>query len=418
MSWAGTYRLFSRATGPFIDLILKKRLRAGKEDPARILERKGDASIDRPDGKLIWMHGASVGETSMLLPLISRLLEDDPELHIVVTSGTVTSAEIMAKRLPKRAFHQYVPIDVPSYVERFLGHWRPDLAIWAESEIWPNLILQTKATGAKMALINARLSEKSLGRWRAKAKFAKQIFGSFDLIISAESWTHHTLKRFSDHVVEQIGNLKSAAPAPEFDKTEALKLISAIGDRPVWLAASTHAEEEGHILSAHEILRQKHKDALLIWVPRHPERGAQISDLCTAEDTKRRSMDEIPESNTMIYIMDTLGEMGLALELSDIAFVGGSLDAKLMGHNPLEPARAGVPILTGPYVASFTDIYDRFFEAKAAMRVKSAKYLGKQLTSMLTRQDVAAQMAERARSVAQESDGILDFTVQKLQDLL
>ena len=266
MSWAGTYRLFSRATGPFIDLILKKRLRAGKEDPARILERKGDASIDRPDGKLIWMHGASVGETSMLLPLISRLLEDDPELHIVVTSGTVTSAEIMAKRLPKRAFHQYVPIDVPSYVERFLGHWRPDLAIWAESEIWPNLILQTKATGAKMALINARLSEKSLGRWRAKAKFAKQIFGSFDLIISAESWTHHTLKRFSDNVVEQIGNLKSAAPAPEFDKTEALKLISAIGDRPVWLAASTHAEEEGHILNAHEILRQKHKDALLIWV--------------------------------------------------------------------------------------------------------------------------------------------------------
>jgi len=224
--------------------------------------------------------------------------------------------------------------------------------------------------------------------------------------------------RFSDHVVEEIGNLKSAAPAPEYDKTEALKLMSAIGERSVWLAASTHAEEEDHILSAHKTLRQKQTDALLIWVPRHPERGEIISDLCEAEDTKRRSRDEIPNSYTSIYMMDTLGEMGLALELSDIAFVGGSLDAKLMGHNPLEPARAGVPILTGPYVASFTDIYDRFFEAKAAMRVKSAKFLGKQLTTMLTRQAAAGQMAERAKSVAHESDGILDFTAQKLQDLL
>jgi len=418
MSWAFIYRIFSRAAGPFIDLILKKRMRAGKEDPARILERKGEASGPRPDGTLVWMHGASVGETSMLLPLITRMLKDDPELHILVTSGTVTSAEIMAKRLPDRAFHQYVPIDVPSYVERFISFWQPDLAIWAESEIWPNLILQTQASGAKMALINARLSEKSLGRWRGKPKFATQIFGSFDVIISAESWTHNTLKRFSNNVVEQIGNLKSAAPAPEYDKAESVKLISAIGDRPVWLAASSHAEEEDHILAAQDIVREKHKDALLVWVPRHPERGELISDLCQAHNTARRSIGAAPNAQTSIYIMDTLGEMGLALALADIAFVGGSLDPKLMGHNPLEPARAGVPILTGPYVASFTDIYDRLFKAKAAMRVKSAKHLGKQVTSMLTQKPTSAKMAARAHVLAGESDGILDFTAKTLQDLL
>jgi len=178
MNWSGGYRFVTRALKPFAGLILKRRVKAGKEDEARIGERKGIASRPRPEGTLVWMHGASVGETTMLLPLIQRLLDGDPKLHILVTSGTVTSAAVMTDRLPERAFHQYIPLDVPNFVEAFLSHWKPNLAIWAESEIWPNLILQTKASGAKMALVNARLSQKSLDGWQAKPDFAKEVFSA------------------------------------------------------------------------------------------------------------------------------------------------------------------------------------------------------------------------------------------------
>jgi len=418
MSWEFTYRVVSRLFEPFANMILRKRIRAGKEDPDRILERKGQASLLRPEGQLIWMHGASVGETSMLLPLIDRLLADDPALNILVTSGTVTSARIMAKRLPQRAFHQFIPIDVPNFVTAFLEHWRPDLAIWVESEIWPNLILQTKDTGAKMALINARMSQNSIDRWRGKRNFARRVFGTFDLIISAETQTHNALSQFSENVLSEIGNLKTSAPALDFDKAEATRLISAIGDRPVWLTASTHAEEEAQILEAYELLRKKREDYLLIWLPRHPERGLDIAALCKTHKLAIRSQDQGLESDTNIYIMDTLGEMGLALELADVAFIGGSLDASLMGHNPLEPARVRVPILTGPHVASFTDMYDRFFSAKAAMRVTSPKRLAKHVHALSQDRAASAQMASRAFVVAQESDGILDFTAEKLQALL
>ncbi len=419
MSWEALYRGVSGMLEPFAGYILNKRVKAEKEDATRILERKGRASLARPDGTLVWMHGASVGETSMLLPLIDRLLSDDAELNILVTSGTVTSAEIMAKRLPERAVHQFVPMDGPTFVAKFLNHWKPDLAIWAESEIWPNLVLQTKESGAKMALINARMSQNSIDRWRAKRGFARRVFGTFDLILPADRLTFNALNQFSDSVIQEIGNLKAAAPALAYDKEEATQLKTTIGDRPVWLAASTHEEEKLEILSTLEILRKKHPDTLCIWQPRHPERGDNIALAASAHGKiARRSQGEIPDGSTAVYIMDTLGETGLALALSDIVFMGGSLDPRLMGHNPLEPARAGVPILTGPHVASFTDIYDRFFDSNAAMRVKSSNHLAKHLIALLGDGAARGQMSARAKSVAQESDGILDFTATKLQALL
>lgn len=418
MSWHATYKLFSRMMEPFADMILRKRVKSGKENLARIGERKGIASIARPAGTLVWMHGASVGETSMLLPLITRLLKEQPDLNILVTSGTQTSAKIMAERLPERAIHQMMPMDIPSFVKRFLIHWTPDLAIWAESEIWPNLVLQTKASGAKMALINARLSEKSLGRWLNKRAFATSVFGCFDVIIPADQRTYDGLSHLSNSVVSQIGNLKSAMPALDFDAEDFLRLKTAIGDRPVWLAASTHAPEEADILAAHTRLRKKRPNALLLLMPRHPERGADIAAKIGKQTLVRRSLNGSPDSETSIYMMDTLGEMGLALALADVAFVGGSLDASLTGHNPLEPARAGIPILTGPHFASFTDIYEQFFAANAAMRVTSATQLAKALIALLGDGAAAGQMATRARSVAQENHGILEFTATHLQALL
>lgn len=418
MSWAGAYRRLMLGLEPFAGYILKRRVKSGKEDETRISERKGIASLPRPSGTLIWMHGASVGETSMLLPLIRRLLQDDPALHILVTSGTMTSAQIMKDRLPERAFHQMVPLDGPNFVERFLAHWQPDLAVWAESEIWPNLVLQTKASRAKMALINARMNQSSIDRWRSKRKFARHVFSCFDIILPADTLTHNALKFLDGNVVSQIGNLKTAVPALEFDQAESAKLRQAAGNRPIWLAASTHGPEEADIREAHISGPGRKANALLLWVPRHPERGDDIARLCAGHDIAIRSKGELLTDKTSIYIMDTLGEMGLALDLADVAFVGGSLHASLTGHNPLEPARAGVPILTGPHVGSFTEIYAELLNHNAAMRVKSAKQLEKSVMSLLMDRAGARQMAGRAKLLAQESDQVLDYTIAKLRALL
>jgi len=418
MSWAKAYRGLMLALEPWAKIFLKRRVRTGKEDETRIGERKGISSLPRPPGKLIWMHGASVGETSMLLPLIRRLLEDDPKLHILVTSGTMTSAKLLGERLPSRAFHQMIPLDGPNFVERFLTHWQPDLAVWAESDIWPNLILQTKASHAKLALINARLSQNSIDGWRKKRKFARQVFSCFDIILPADELTHNALKFLGGNVISQIGNLKTATPALEFDTAEAKRLKTTFGRRPVWLAASTHAEEETEILRAHEIGPGKKADALMIWVPRHPERGDEIIELCSGHNIAQRSKGETPTEDTSIYLMDTLGEMGLALDLANVAFVGGSLHSDLTGHNPLEPARARVPILTGPHVASFKSLYEELFNHNAAMRVKSSKQLAKSVMGLLLDRAAARQMAGRAKLLAEESDSVLDYTVAKLRGLL
>jgi len=261
-----------------------------------------------------------------------------------------------------------------------------------------------------MALINARMNQSSIDRWRDKRGFARQIFSCFDMILPADTLTHNALKFLGGNVVSQIGNLKTAAPALEFDKTEAAKLREAAGHRPIWLAASTHAPEEADILAAHLSGPAKKANALLLWVPRHPERGDEVAALCAGQDIAVRSKGEIPTENTSIYIMDTLGEMGLALDLASVAFVGGSLHKNLTGHNPLEPARASAPILTGPYVGSFTEIYAEFFNHNAAMRVKSAKQLGKSVMALLMDPMAARQMAGRAKLLAQESDQVLDYT--------
>jgi 3-deoxy-D-manno-octulosonic-acid transferase len=418
MNWASLYQKAMRALEPFAGLILRRRVKAGKEDGNRLDERKGIASRPRPDGTLIWMHGASVGETTMLLPLINTLLDGDPKLHILVTSGTVTSADLLAERLPERAFHQVAPLDGPNFVEAFLSHWKPNLAIWAESEIWPNLISQTKKSGAKMALINARMSRKSLEGWTKKSNFARDIFSSFDFILAADENTGRALKEMDGEVLPKIGNLKAAGSVLEFDAAELRYLQKQIGRRPIWLAASTHGPEESDVLKAHLSGPAKKADALLIWVPRHPERGDDIAALCQGQPIAQRSKNETPTAETSIYIMDSLGEMGLALELADVAFIGGSLHKSLAGHNPLEPARARVPILTGPHVASFTQIYEELLNHHAAMRVTSPEHLAKSLVALMMDPGGAGQMARRAEQLAEDNNNILDYTAAQLRRLL
>lgn len=417
MSPTGLIRAYSGlmlGLSPVLPLWLGRRARKGKEDLSRQAERLGKTSMTRPKGQLFWMHGASVGETTMLLPLIEKMLTEYPKAHILVTSGTVTSAELMAKRLPERAFHQYVPLDTPKAVNTFLDHWQPDMAIWAESEIWPNLILETKSRGIPMALINARMSESSIQGWLKRRKSAKVLFGCFDVILAANEDTANGLNRLLGKEIISSGNLKEAAPILPADPKAVAKSKTQIGDRPVWCAASTHKREEEIILAAHDKVKETHPNALLILALRHPERRANVLPLLQNNAVAIRSEDEIPNSNKDVYLIDTIGEMGLIYSISDISFVCGSLVEGLMGHNPLEPARFSNAVLTGTHTYSFADSYSSMIDFEAAQRILSPTMVGQTVSDLFSDPEELARRQRLAFDYALSRNAVLDSIWEKL----
>lgn len=411
------YAFFMRALSLVLPLWLSRRVKAGKEDAARLKERYGKTSQKRPKGRLIWLHGASVGETKMMLPLIKRLYEAHPETSFLVTSGTLTSADLMAAQLPDYALHQYLPFDAPKYVRRFLEHWTPDLAVWMESEIWPNLIFQTKAMGIPMALINARMNEKSLRGWRKRGRFAKDVFACFDAVLPADEVTKAGLSHILERPLTSVGNLKYDAPTLTFDEAEKNALKSAMGHRPIWVAASIHAEEMKTVFQAHKAIKS---GACLILAPRHPSEAA--SRMIVADHPHvtfaQRSKGQIPNAATDIYLFDTFGEMGLAFSLADIALVGGSLSSELMGHNPLEPIRLGIPTVTGPHFASFAEIYTPYIKEKAVIAIEDAADLPQMIGYMLNTPEKRKEMTQRASALLGTVSGSLDITVESLEALL
>jgi len=411
------YEIAMRAMSLVLPLWLARRVKAGKEDLARLGERYGRSDLARPDGTLIWLHGASVGETKMMLPLIKRLHEADPNRSFLVTSGTMTSAELMEAQLPDYALHQYLPFDAPRYVARFLEHWQPNLAIWMESEIWPNLIFKTKASGIPMALVNARMNEASLRGWRKRKVFAKKVFSCFDTILPADHITAAGLSGFVGRSLKSVGNLKYDAQILAYDKNERTALKSTFGSRPVWVAASIHAEEMEQIIQAHQTLKG---NAALILAPRHPSEAA--SRMIVADHPqiafKQRSKNQMPDANTGIYLFDTFGEMGLAFSLADVALVGGSLSPELMGHNPLEPIRIGIPTVTGPHFASFAEIYEPYIEKQAVIAIEASGELPQVIGDMLVSLQKRQEMSERASALLGTISGSLDITIESLELLL
>lgn len=399
------YRVVTSLMTPVLPLLLRIRARNGKEDPTRIRERMARTDKERPHGTLIWLHGASVGETQMIRPVIDRLLEN-PKRSVLVTSGTVTAAKLLAEQLPDRAIHQYAPLDTPRATARFMAHWRPDLAVFIESELWPNLIWTARRANVPLALINGRMSERSLRRWAKRPKLAKSVIGAFNTILAADERTAEQLGQILIRDIQNSGNLKLDAPPLPFDRTEHARLKALIGDRPVWLAASTHAQEEPIIAALHNAL----PDAFLIWLPRHPERAHPIAQ---RTDGPLRSEGQDPTDR--LYIMDTLGEMGLALSLADVCVLGGSFHPDLMGHNPLEAARAGVPVLTGPHLASFSDLYARMEEENAVTIVPHTDMLSALQTGLDGQLD---RQAARASAMASRQNGTLDKTLEALEALL
>lgn len=410
------YRLATMALSPAVPLLLRQRILRGKEDGARLSERFGKTTRARPDGQLIWIHGASVGECLSVLPLIDALLET-PDRHVMVTSGTVTSAQLMEERLPQRAFHQFVPVDTPASVRRFLAHWQPDAGFFVDSEIWPNMLMQARAQNIPLAMINGRMSARSFEGWRFARHSAAMLLSCFERCLAQDEKTAMRLRSLGARNVEMTGSLKADAlplPAPA-NKLQSLR--EAIGNRPVLLAASTHPGEDETILPAHDILRGTYPDLLTIIVPRHPARGAEIAMLCGTRSAQRRSSDGDPLPQTAVYVADTLGELGLFYRVAPFAFIGGSL-VPHGGQNPLEPAHLGCPVLAGPHTENFSPIFQAIFAAQGAGRVACAKDIAGLAAELFTDPGRAQTMGNAAKGCAKALGGAMEKTRSAIEAMV
>ena len=423
MSLLAAYRCIGTAAGPLIEAYLGRRLRQGKEDADRLPERRGQASLPRPDGALVWLHAASVGEAASALILIDRLLTSRPGLQVLVTTGTVTSAALLRDRLPPAARHQFVPVDRPDWVASFLDHWRPDLALWVESELWPALIAATAARDIPMVLVNARMSDRSARRWGMLPGLARAVLGCFDLCLARNAEQAERFQALGARTVEVTGNLKfAAAPLPAAPEAQDA-LRDAIAGRPFWLAASTHEGEEQAALDAHRRLAPHRPGLLTIIVPRHPQRGPEIAALAERQGlpSTRRALDALPTPASAVYVADTLGEMGLFFALTGaqdgIVFVGGSLTRR-GGHNPLEPAHFGCAILHGPDMRNNLEMAEALAGAGAALTVATPDALAEAVETLFATPAERQRLAAAASQVAQAHAGVLDRAMTALAPFL
>lgn len=413
------YRFSTSMMRPVAPLLLSIREKQGKEDPERRNERLGRPQAPRPEGTLVWVHAASVGETNAVLPLIHQLHEERADLNFLLTTGTVTSAGLARQRLPKRALHQFVPLDAPEYARTFLDHWQPQLAILTESEIWPNLILETARRRIPLALVNGRMSQRSFGRWRGNKGMSRPIFSSFDLVLAQ----NETLaRRFSDLGAPNVmaaGNLKIDSPPPPADPRELGRLSAALAGRPVLVAASTHEGEEVLVAEAHRRLAREISGLCTIIAPRHPERGTGIAEWLKGQGmtTVQRSLGALPSAGSDIYIADTIGELGTLYSLSTVAFIGGSLIDR-GGQNPIEAVRHGAAVLTGPYWYNFRDAYEALLRHHGAIEVRSAQELSAQASRLLLDQGELTRMNAGATAALQVLGGALQKTTVALSKLL
>jgi 3-deoxy-D-manno-octulosonic-acid transferase len=407
------YLAASRLAGPLARLVLARRAARGREDPARLAERLGRAGAARPPGRLVWLHGASLGEALSMLPLIAELRRQVPDATCLVTTGTVASARRMAALLPPGCLHQFAPVDTAAAVRGFLGHWRPGLALWVESEFWPRLMVETARRGVPMALVNARVSARSARAWAWVPGMAAVLVRLFASITAQDAETVARLTAMgADPARLRAGaNLKVLAPAPDCDPAELERLRGLLGGRPVWLAASTHAPEEEAVAEAHRLAARRLPGLLTILAPRHPARGGAIAEMLAGRGLAcaRRSAGEPLGAATEIWLADTFGEMGLWFRLAPVSFVGGSL-AALGGHNPFEPAALGSAILHGPHTRNFGPAYAALIAAGASRRVTDGAALGRAVAGLMA--DPAARAAMTGAAGAVRRDLSPDIVAQ------
>ena len=412
--YGGMTRLLTPLAGP----LLEARQRAGKEDAKRLDERRGIASEPRPPGPLIWLHGASIGEGLVLLPLVERFCARG--YHALVTTGTMSSAQVVAARLPAGATHQYLPLDVPGFMNRFLDHWQPDMALLAESELWPNLIAATHARKIPLCLVNARMSQRSYQRWQRVPASALALLGDVDLCLAQ---TPDDAARFS-HLgaprVQMAGNLKYDVEPPPADRAMLADLSVRINARPIWIAASVHADEFETLLAAHFKLRSTMPSALCVIIPRDTRQGHALGEQAVALglNYSLRSANDPVTRDTNLLIADTHGEMGLWYRLAGIVFMGKSLAGHGGGQNPVEAAKLGSAILHGPRVSNFTDAYRTLDEAGGAFCVADAAHLAKTLSDLFADAPGLRRMARTASSTVSELEGATERVMRAIEPYL
>jgi 3-deoxy-D-manno-octulosonic-acid transferase len=411
------YRLFSSAVTPLVPLLLARRLKSGKEHRARFSERRGDSRIARPAGALVWLHAASVGELASVLPLIERIRARGVEM--LVTTGTVTSGGLAAQRLPPGVIHQFLPVDVPRFMRRFLDHWQPDLALFVESDLWPNMMIEASQRGVPMIMVNGRLSENSFRRWRYLPNTITNLLRRFDLCLASTPADADRLNESGAPHIVTTGNLKLDVPAPSAESTKLAALEDAMAGRPVIAAASTHAGEERIVIEVHRRLRKNFPKLLTVIAPRHPERGPGVVEIAAAAglSTAQRSRGELPRATTGIYVADTMGELGLIYRLAPIVFIGGSL-VRHGGQNPIEAAKLGAAILHGPHIWNFAEIYSALDSAHGAELVTDADRLTAGIAAWLGNPDARAQVAATAHTTVDALGGALERTLLSLDPYL
>lgn len=415
---AGAWRLGATAAAPGLRLMLRRRVTRGKEVAARLPEREGIDRTPRPPGRLLWLHAASVGEAVSVLPVLCSLARHDPAVHVLFTTGTLTSAQLLERRLPElglpQVLHRFVPLDVPAWIARFLDHWRPDGTAFVESELWPNLIAACRARGIPLMLVNGRMSARSFRNWRLLPNFARQMIGAFDRVHAQSEDYAARLAELGARALEPPGNLKLAAPRLEVDAAEAQRLRSAIGARPCWLAASTHSGEEALAGAVHRDLLGAHPDLLTIVAPRHADRGAAVA--AELGGAPRRSLGEMPPPGG-IWVADTMGELGLLYSLAPIVFVGRSLAGR-GGQNPLEAARFGCAIAVGPHTENFQATMAGLEQAGGLTRVADGQALTRWVGQMLRDEGARERAGRAAQSVADGESALPDQVARALLDLL
>jgi len=418
MPW--TLRAYAGLSGmatPIAPLLLSRRLARGKESPQRLGERRGETSIARPPGHLVWAHGASVGEMLAIIPLVEGLRQR--HFNVLVTSGTVTSARLAEERLPQGVIHQFVPLDSPIFTSRFLDHWKPNLALFAESDLWPNLIMGSAKRNIPLILVNGRLSERSFTRWRYLPKTIGALLGSFDLCMTQSDADEERFRELGAPRVTMTGNLKLDVPAPPVDAGKLNAMRVAVRIRPVIAAASTHPGEEAVIIDAHRRLKQSFPGLLTIIAPRHPERGPGVVEIATAagQNAIARSRNLLPDRGTDVYVADTIGELGLIYRVAPIVFMGGSL-VRHGGQNPIEAAKLGAAILHGPHVWNFTEIYASLDEARGAEEVLDVNKLVLRIGAWLSDANARKQVADAGLATVEQLGGALRRTLAAIDPYL
>jgi len=415
----GSYALLGRLVAPLVRRHLKRRQARGREDPQRLPERLGKSAATRPPGPLLWIHGASVGEAQSALPLIERLRRDWPAIAILITTGTVTSARLMAERLPPDVIHQYVPVDLPDAVAGFLDHWRPDIGLIIESEFWPNLLRAASARGTRLVLLNGRISAASFRRWRRLRPLIADLLERFSLVMAQAPEDHDHLLALGARQVILPGNLKAAAPPLPADPAELAQLKAALAGRPRWLAASTHPGEDLVAGETHRALRDRFPKLLTLVAPRHPKRAEDVRHELEALglNVAQRSLGEAIDPGIDVYLADTIGEMGLWYRLAEIVFVGGSLVPK-GGQNLLEPARLDCAILSGPHTSNFARLAAELAAAGGLRQVTSPSDLTAAVAELQDNPATTAKMIAAARAYAVGQAGALDHVAAALNPLL